>query len=71
MHLKALWPWHWSEVEHTGVHVYESCKCGRRRIRRVCERGYQPIDLGWLATGEWTPRPTRFPTAPSGVVKSK
>ena len=68
MHLKALLPGHWQTVRDTGVHVYETCSCGLRRVRRVC-RAHQPIDRGWLETGEWTPLPTRFPTATSGVRK--
>ena len=68
--LKSLWPWHWSEVEHTGVHVYETCQCGRRRIRKVAH-AHQPIDRGWLETGEWTPRPTKFPQASSGVTPAR
>lgn len=66
--LKSLWPWHWTVVSDTGVHLYERCACGRRRIRKV-GWGHQPIDRGWLETGEWTQKPTRFPRAPSGVTR--
>lgn len=52
----GIWPWHWSTVRDTGATIYEECPCGRRRIRQAKD-GFQPIDRGWLETGEWTKRP--------------
>lgn len=61
-----LWPWpwpfHWTVVRDTGVNVYLECPCGRRKVR-TRPWAYQPIDKGWLDTGEWTPVPKRFPSA--------
>lgn len=49
--------WHrWATVLDTGKTVYERCTyCGKRRVRQG-EGGYQPIDRGWVLTGEWTER---------------
>jgi hypothetical protein len=59
--IKSLWPWHWRCARDTGVHLYEVCACGRRRVRRVDPSGWQPVDRGWVQTGEWRPRPERGP----------
>lgn len=61
------WPCFWKTVRDTGVHRYEECPCGRRRVRRVGS-GYQPIDRQWVEGGDWFDiSKLRFPTAPSGV----
>lgn len=49
-------------VRDTGCHRYRVCRqCGKREITGYCRYGAQPIDQGWLETGEWTviapPRP--------------
>ena len=61
-----LWPWHWDKVRDTGINVYLQCACGKRKVR-TRPRGHQPIDRGWLETGEWTPRPTSWPMVGFGV----
>lgn len=41
-------------VRDTGCHEYRVCRhCGKREIN-TGSRGHQPIDRGWLETGEWT-----------------
>ena len=67
MHLKALLPGHWRTVRDTGVHTYEECSCGFRRVVRYEPSGFQPIDHGWLETGEWTVVPRRGPSVATGV----
>lgn len=64
-----LWPFHWKVVRDCGVHVYLECPCGRRKVRTRPgeDSGISAMDGGWLDTGEWTPVPTSFPTAASGV----
>ncbi len=65
------WFWHWSTVLDTGVHRYQECPCGRRRVIRVGD-GHQPICREWLETGEWPDlSKLKFPTAPSGVQRVK
>jgi hypothetical protein len=60
----------WELVRHTGVHSYVRCKrCGERRINKVAH-ALQPVDSGWLKTGEWTPRPTFPPPKPSDAASS-
>lgn len=48
--------WHrWETVKDTGVWEYRQCRvCGKRAVQQRA-RGYQPVDRGWLATGQWTP----------------
>lgn len=41
-------------VRDTGGHLYQQCQCGKRRVLEV-GRIYQPVDRGWVETGEWTP----------------
>ena len=59
--MKRLWarlwnarPWAWSTVRDTRITLYQQHASGERRVlvREGC--GYQPVDWGWLNTGEWT-----------------
>ena len=68
--LRAWWPWHWQTAKETLVYRYQECRCGYRRFR-VVGSGYQPVDRGWLRSGIWTPRPTEFPKAPSGIQRGE
>lgn len=44
----------WTVALSTGVHRYEACaKCATRRIIRTVAGGYQPVDRGWLETGQF------------------
>ncbi len=58
--LKSLFAWR--TVRDTGVWKYQLNEVnGRRRIVRVVDGGYQPVDLMWVRTGEWrTPGPPPF-----------
>lgn len=44
---------HWyHEVKNTGVHSYQLCRCGKRRI--ISGVGpHQPVDRDWVHTGRW------------------
>ncbi len=50
----------WTTVRDTGGNLYQvNERTGERRITRKAA-GYQPVDHGWLNTGQRTPkRPTR------------
>lgn len=48
----------WQTVRETPVWDYQvHLWNGRRRIVRKIIGGHAPRDLGWLATGVWTPMP--------------
>lgn len=45
----------WRIARDTGAFRYVDCeRCDARRVYRVAAYG-QPVDLGWLETGEWSP----------------
>ena len=47
----------WKTVKDTGIHRYQvNTVTGRRAIIGGARGGYQPKDIGWLETGEWTVR---------------
>lgn len=52
----------WREVRNTGLNSYQAnTVTGARRVVRLVSGGYQPVDGGWLRTGEWTnPGPPPF-----------
>lgn len=57
--LARLWkarPWAWSTVRDTGITRYQVHVDGSRRVVvwPPFAVGYQPVDWGWLNTGEWT-----------------
>lgn len=48
----------WETVKDTGCHLYQVNTMTGARTIIGGSRGHQPIDRGWLETGEWTkPRP--------------
>lgn len=45
---------HWyHEIKNTGLHSYQQCRCGKRRIISG-SGGYQPVDRDWVRTGRWS-----------------
>lgn len=52
----------WETVKDTGATLYQVNRIsGKRRVLRSCG-GHQPVDLGWLRSGEWSAPPSP-PTA--------
>jgi len=47
-------PWGWETVRDTGITQYQVHPSGKRRAVQQHGGGYQPIDRGWVDTGEWT-----------------
>ena len=57
----------WHTVMDTGTTAYMCCaRCGKREATQF-PGGHQPIDTGWIETGEWT-EPGKPPTGRSGVT---
>jgi len=44
----------WKTVRDTGAHLYQVNTVTGKRAIIGGSRGYQPIDRGWLETGQWT-----------------
>ena len=55
----------WQTVRQTGAwHYQEHSRSGARRALPLIQGGYQPIDLQWLAGGDWSVPPDRGPSLP-------
>lgn len=55
----------WRTVRRTGAwHYQEHSRSGARRVLPLIQGGYQPIDLRWLAGGDWSVPPDRGPSLP-------